>query len=313
MPWEVVGHEIRHRVRNPDDFRPDTFRTKAMEGVSGEGITDLMAQNVYMVLGKLKESIAKEEGHDPNSMVLQSVRFRTEIEQNGEWKPTGWTLEKAKKWWKEHKESKMVSPAIERRAFPFTETRVVDGDKPKIVGYAAVFDQLSEPLWGFREIVRRGAFAKTIKEADVRALWNHDTNHVLGRIKSGTLRLKEDEKGLAIEIDPPNTQWARDLMESIRRGDVDQMSFGFRTVSDRWQSENGATIRELLEVDLFDVSPVTFPAYPQTSVGVRSAQEVYESYLAVQASRFEDEIKTEARKQARVSRIRTLQEHYETL
>jgi uncharacterized protein len=152
------------------------------------------------------------------------------------------------------------------------ELRVEGGESPKIVGHAAVFDKWSEDLGGFREKIRAGAFKKTIKEADVRALFNHDPNFVLGRNKAGTLSLAEDDKGLAISIDPPDTQWARDLTTSIERGDIDQMSFGFRTIKDQWTTpkEGNENQRELLEVELFDVSPVTFPAYPQTDVGVRS-------------------------------------------
>lgn len=159
----------------------------------------------------------------------------------------------------------------ETRTLP-VELRVAeDGKSPVITGYAAVFGQWSEDLGGFRETIAQGAFAKTIQESDVRALWNHDANYPLGRNKAGTLRLKEDKKGLAIEIDPPNTQWASDLLESIRRGDVDQMSFGFQTIRDKWDSDDkNAVKRELQEVRLFDVSPVTFPAYPQTTVAVRA-------------------------------------------
>lgn len=162
-------------------------------------------------------------------------------------------------------------PALEYRSFPFLpEVETRDGEKPRIVGYAAVFDTPSEPLGGFREIIRRGAFSRAIREGDVRALWNHDPRYVLGRTKSGTLFLREDIHGLRVEIDPPDTQWARDFMESIRRGDVDQMSFAFRALQDRWLTDDSGAVRELLEVDLYDVSPVTFPAYPTTAVAVRS-------------------------------------------
>lgn len=158
----------------------------------------------------------------------------------------------------------------EERTFTARELRAeMDGDKPKIRGYAAVFGSWSENLGGFREIIRPGAFAKTIREADVRALYNHDANLVLGRTKSGTLRLIEDEVGLRIEVDPPDTQYARDLMTSIGRGDVDQMSFGFRVIKDEWRTDLKPAERELIEVALYDVSPVTFPAYPATSVNVR--------------------------------------------
>jgi HK97 family phage prohead protease len=152
------------------------------------------------------------------------------------------------------------------------ETR--EGQPPQITGYAAVFDQPSEVMMFFREIIRPGAFTKTIQGGDVRALWNHDTAAPLGRTKNGTLELKEDAQGLHIAITPPDTTWARDAMESIRRGDVDQMSFGFVCLRDNWiKDDNGFPLREVLEVELWEVSPVTFPAYPDTSVAVRSMKE----------------------------------------
>lgn len=163
----------------------------------------------------------------------------------------------------------MKQKILQRRAF--TAEMRVEGDGKKIVGHAAVFDQLSVPLWGFREKIRRGAFAKTIREADVRALFNHNADYVLGRNRSGTLKLTEDDAGLVMDIEPPDTQVARDLMTSIGRGDVDQASFQFYTIKDEWdQSDPKDQIRTLLEVELVDVSVVTFPAYPQTDVSARS-------------------------------------------
>jgi len=162
---------------------------------------------------------------------------------------------------------------IERRMLDMAELRLDgEGQQQAIRGYAAVFDSLSQPLMGFREVIRKGAFRKTIKEADIRALWNHDPNYVLGRKSARTLQVQEDDKGLSTRIFPPDTQWARDLMESIKRGDVTQMSFGFRVVKDNWlpAGQDGLPVRELLSVQLFDVSPVTFPAYPQTEVHVRA-------------------------------------------
>lgn len=165
---------------------------------------------------------------------------------------------------------------FERRSFRLREIRAEpDDDQPKISGYAAVFDELSENLGGFYEKIAPGAFAGTLGSADVRALWNHDSNYPLGRTKAGTLSLDEDEVGLAITIYPPDTQYARDLMTSMKRGDVDQMSFGFRVIRDRWEQVGGQVIRTLLEVELYDVSPVTFPAYPQTSAQVRSQFEAF--------------------------------------
>lgn len=170
----------------------------------------------------------------------------------------------------------------DRRYIPNAELRVEqrDGESPKIVGYAAVFNSKSENLGGFREIIKPGAFKGSLQN-DVRALIDHESGKVLGRSKAGTLRMIEDEKGLKVEIDPPDTTIARDLMESMRRGDIDQMSFGFFVKTDNWRKDNGETIRELEEVDLFDVSVVTFPAYPATSVHVRSlADEVHASIPA---------------------------------
>lgn len=158
---------------------------------------------------------------------------------------------------------------VERRVFKAKVLRVVGGDKPRIVGYAAVFDQLSEDLGGFKEKIGRGAFSGAVVRDDVRALWQHDPNHVLGRTISKTLMLQEDDIGLRYEIFPPDTQWARDVLATMRRGDVDQSSFSFEAVREQWDESGSYPIRTLLEVKLYDVSPVTFPAYPQTSAQVR--------------------------------------------
>jgi len=168
-----------------------------------------------------------------------------------------------------------MSKHLERRAFA-AELRVDRaGEKPVIRGHAAVFNALSEDLGGFREQIAPGAFKNAIGRDDVRALFNHDSNLILGRNKAGTLRMSEDDTGLAIEIDPPDTQYARDLMVSMERGDITQMSFGFSVTKQgqKWE-ENGQThTRTLTDVRLYDVSPVTLPAYPQTDVALRSLTE----------------------------------------
>ena len=161
----------------------------------------------------------------------------------------------------------------ERRAYDF-ELRI-DKENRKLTGHAAVFDVEGDGGW-FREKIARGAFADSIQVDDVRALWNHDANYVLGRNRAGTLKLSEDERGLFIEIDPPDTQFARDLLVSIERGDVSQMSFGFQTVRDSWERStegNNQDVRTLEKVKLYDVSPVTFPFYPETDVAVRSHEQ----------------------------------------
>lgn len=139
-----------------------------------------------------------------------------------------------------------------------------------LAGYAAVFNSLSVELWGFRERIATGAFADTLGD-DVRALWNHDTNHVLGRTANGTLRLAEDEIGLRIEIDPPRSPMADSFVASVERGDVNQMSFAFRALDEKWdEDDEGQLIRTLTRVKLYEVSPVTFPAYPATTISARS-------------------------------------------
>ena len=160
---------------------------------------------------------------------------------------------------------------VDRRITDESEVRMDGGnDDEKIVGYAAVFNSFSQPIFGFRETIKPGAFKKTIRESDVRALINHDPNYVLGRTSSRTLRLSEDEKGLRYIVTPPDTTFARDLVVSIKRGDITQSSFGFSVVKDHWTGESPNMTRELLEVKLFDVSSVTYPAYLQTEVSVRS-------------------------------------------
>ena len=167
----------------------------------------------------------------------------------------------------------------ERRAFVLDVCRIEqrsDNGPAKIIGHAAVFNSLSEDLGGFREMIKPGAFTRAVKEDDVRALFNHNPDHILGRNTAGTLTLAEDERGLLIEITPPDTQIARDLLVSMERGDITQMSFGFRTRAGGYswgEDENGNYIRTLTDLKLYDVSPVTYPAYAETDVAVRSLTE----------------------------------------
>lgn len=145
-----------------------------------------------------------------------------------------------------------------------------EGGKDILSGYAAVFDTRSQPIGGqFVEVVKPGAFTKTIKEADVRALLNHDRNWVLGRTRSGTLKLSQDATGLYYEVDPPNTTAGRDAVEMVKRGDISQSSFGFSVVGngETWaETDDGWPERALTEVRLYDVSPVAYPAYLDTTV-----------------------------------------------
>jgi len=170
------------------------------------------------------------------------------------------------------REYRWCTTGTEERRIAYTtlEARQVDSGNPTLVGYAAVFDSPSEPM-GFTEYVKRGAFAKTIKDgADVRLLIDHE-GVPLARTKSGTLLLEEDERGLRVEaqLDPSNPDAAR-VISAMKRGDLSQMSFAFRTVKDWWSTDRKT--RELREVQLFDVSVVTFPAYEATVAELRKVQ-----------------------------------------
>lgn len=155
-----------------------------------------------------------------------------------------------------------------------------DAGKPAVITGKIVYDQRSKPIAGyFYEIVRRGAFAGALTgKDDVRGLYNHDDRMILGRLSAKTLRLFDDADGLRYEIDVPDTSYGKDLLISIERGDLNQSSFGFRKIRDKWSEERTADgilveVRELLEVELFDVSPVAFPAYTESSVAMRCLDE----------------------------------------
>lgn len=197
----------------------------------------------------------------------------------------------------------------EHRMLPLKEIRINDNDGGTCIeGHAAVFDSWSETLGGifpFKEKVRKGAFAESIGKDDIRALFNHDPNYVLGRNKAGTLELVEDDVGLRVRINPPDTSWARDITTSIKRGDISQMSIGFVVEEDEWSSTDGIDTRELKKVQLFDVSPVTFPAYAATDVGVRAMQE-YEGYKTEQRNKAEasEQVVKKAKEQAKIKSLK---------
>lgn len=153
--------------------------------------------------------------------------------------------------------------------------RAADGEPPLLEGYAAVFNQdtqIGGDQWGWMERIAPGAFLKSVADDDVRALFNHDSNQVLGRSIGKTLVLAEDKKGLHVTISPPDTAVGRDVVTLIKRGDVSGMSFAFRTQREEWAEptkKGQLPRRTILEAKLFDVGPVTFPAYPQTSIAAR--------------------------------------------
>ena len=158
--------------------------------------------------------------------------------------------------------------------------RAENGSK-MLVGYAAKFERLSQDLGGFVEKIHKNAFDRCLKRCDVRGLKNHDPGQLLGRTKSGTMRLAIDDTGLRYEIDLPETQIARDLATEIERGDIDGSSFSFTTEpkgGDSWDESTSPPTRTLMNVrDLFDVGPVAYPAYLDTEASMRTLARYTES------------------------------------
>ncbi|MCK1541437.1 HK97 family phage prohead protease [Bradyrhizobium sp. 179] len=164
-----------------------------------------------------------------------------------------------------------MTMSLERRATTSPpEVRASDAGGKVAKGYAALFNNRTDIGDFFTETIAPGAFAETLKKSDIRALIDHDSGRVIGRSSAGTLRLKEDEKGLAVEIDLPDTTDGRDLAVQLERGDISGMSFGFRVTHDEWDESGKVPARTIHKVELFEVSAVAFPAYDDTTIALRS-------------------------------------------
>ncbi len=166
----------------------------------------------------------------------------------------------------------------ETRTFDITKlsTRDATEEQPsKITGYAAVFNSKTTIGGWFDEVIEPGAFARSLSDnGDIRALFNHNWDNVLGRTKSGTLRLEEDEKGLKFEIELPNTSVGRDLAESMSRGDINQCSFGFWITEENWDYSVEPALRTIKEVELYEISVVSIPAYDDTEASLVRGKEI---------------------------------------
>src|SRR5512132_39631 len=153
------------------------------------------------------------------------------------------------------------------------ESRTIDVDVGSldtrgrtVHGYAAIYNTLSEDLGGYREKIAAGAFAGVLED-DVRALLNHDPNQVLGRTKSGTLRLFDEQRGLRFELDLPDSPLGENMRSAVRRGDLDGASFRFEVGDEAWDGD----VRTVTRVDkLLDASIATHPAYPEASIELRT-------------------------------------------
>ncbi|AGH48760.1 caudovirus prohead protease [Sphingomonas sp. MM-1] len=158
-----------------------------------------------------------------------------------------------------------------------TETRTLSrspelratGTGRTLTGYAAVFNSPADIGGAWIETIERGAFTRAL-EGDIVAIIGHDRNRVIGRTGAGTLRLSEDDKGLRFEIDLPDTTDGRDVAVSVERGDIGGMSFGFSVTRQQWDETTEPPQRTIQQVELYEITVTAFPAYPDTSVGLRS-------------------------------------------
>ncbi len=165
---------------------------------------------------------------------------------------------------------------IERRTF---EIRVASGyDGPVLAGYAAVFNSPSEWL-GFREIIAPGAFKRSLETSpDIKALVEHDSSKIIARRSNGSLVVSEDDKGLAVQITPNDTSYAKDLVENVNTGLLDSMSFGFRVVEESWERNGSENVRTLHDVELIEVSIVSDPAYKASEIALRDLNTALAEY-----------------------------------
>jgi hypothetical protein len=266
MP-ETTENYHRIRVKDPDLFVDSSFRT----------IDISKDQGIHAIVGKLKS-----DSDGPTH--VQAYLFDVDK----------WTMEESKKWVSEHKKRS----GLEQRSCSDPKLRMnFDSGHPVLQGYAVAYNQLStnplpeEP--GIRERILPGAFKRSVEDEneDVLFLWQHDTKYVLGRKRSGQLKLKEDDYGVWFENTPPDVGWAKDLRESIKRRDIANMSFGFAIPfgKESYTKEGQDVVRNVREGKLFEISICTFPVYESTSVMARAAQALIIDGIVIEDVKFQSE------------------------
>ena len=266
-PMEEAGYKEDEDRAEPDEVNVGDFVSWNSSGGRSQGVIVEVERN-----GQIEaDSGFKVNGNEEDPAALISVyEYDSEEQAFTERKPPlrvahlFSTLTKV-----DGAEVRSKENLVEQRSYN-SETRAVEGRT--VEGYASVFNSMSEDLGGFREIILPGAFKNALND-DIRALYNHDSNYLLARTASGTLEVKEDDKGLYYRFEMPNTSYGNDLLELYKRGDLTQSSFGFTVDKDSWRLEEGQHVRYIESVSsLFDVSAVVYPAYVQSSSGLRSAE-----------------------------------------
>jgi len=248
MPVDINENTIRVRVKDPDLFVSDSFKT----------ITISEEQGIKAVIGKLKS--------DPEG----STHIQTYIFDKDKWSASD-----AEKWVSEHKQRS----GVEKRSFDtvigFSKE---DRNEVKLSGLAIPYNRLSDnplPFEGpdVKERILPGAFSRSLQSGrDVMMLWNHELKYIFGRTTKGTLSLHETNDGVSFVNVPPESGWAKDLLPSIKRGDYSNMSFSFKEdVKPEMTLEDGKYVRNVRQATLYEISLVPFAVYETTSIGMRSA------------------------------------------
>lgn len=196
---------------------------------------------------------------------------------------------------------------MEERAFPFEVRMETADDSTKIIGAGAVYNKRSQDLGGFFEIIREGAFKNSLEEGrEIKSFYNHDPSMVLGTTASEPpLVINDDKRGLHYEVEIPDTSYGNDLRENLKRKNVTGSSFSFVATDDNWyKDDSGATVREIIAAELFELGPVTNPAYLPTSAQLRSLQDKKDEFESVAAAQKEHR---EAKERARQRRIKEVE------
>lgn len=258
-PFEPLGKEARAEMQRETDAYYEMF----VEGVArNRGVTTAHVLSEFGQGRVVNARAAVERGMADDLKTLDQVVRELMAETGGAVQVRGGL------------------PEIELRALPAVEVRAVDGEDaaaPTLAGTGLRFRSLSQPMVGyngrmFREEFAPGAFDESLREDDVRVVWQHDNKYVFGRVRARTARVWADEDALHYTATPPNAQWARDAMESIRRGDVSENSFAFLPVEGavKWERRpGGMDVRVITKARLFEVGPQTNAAYQDTDVQVR--------------------------------------------
>ena len=254
-PVDESGYDDEERAE-PNELKVGDFVRWNSSGGKAHGVIIRIARDGKVTADSGFEVTGTED--DPAALI-RIYRYNAEEDAFIERKPALNVAHKFSAIEKYDAEVRSHAAIVEKREFRMEE---VEREGRTIRGYAAVYNSDSEWMGGFYEQIERGAFDDVMND-DTRAYFNHDESLLLGRVSSGTLRIGTDARGLYYEVDLPNTSYANDLIELMKRGDVNQSSFAFLIDRDRWEERDGKTYRIIEKVSrLLDVSPVSQPAYP---------------------------------------------------